>query len=75
MFMHSSIVYSEGSWNPPASLLLSRHRLRLHRDCVPAQYLLHRHPGLGCVLPVPGGFRASPSLNLQAWGLGEMKCS
>lgn len=33
---------------------LCRYWLRLHCDRVPAEYLLHRHPGLGCLLPVPG---------------------
>lgn len=33
---------------------LCRYWLRLHCDRVPAEYLLHRHPGLGRLLPVPG---------------------
>lgn len=36
--------------------LFSRYWLCLHHNCVPAKYLLHRHPGLGCLLPVPGRF-------------------
>lgn len=30
-----------------------RHRLRLHRDRVPPECILHRHLGLGHILPVP----------------------
>lgn len=35
---------------------LSRYWLRLHCDRVPAEYLLHRDPGLGPLLSVPGTF-------------------
>lgn len=40
---------------------LCRYRLRLHRDCVPAEHLLHRHPRLGSLLPVPGALGGSSS--------------
>lgn len=48
--------YVEGT----ASLLMltllvhpHRHRLCLHRDRVPSECILHHHPGLGHVLPIP----------------------
>lgn len=48
-------------FTPPSVIILtffplSRYWLRLHCDRFPAEYLLHRHPGLGSLLPVPGRF-------------------
>ena len=64
----SSLLSPLSSLLSPLSCLLSplsRYWLRLHCDRVPAEYLLHRHPGLGSLLPVPGRFleRKVPSLS------------
>ena len=43
--------------SPPPPLSLCRYWLCLHCDRLPAEYLLHRHPGLGSLLPIPGRIR------------------